>query len=739
MSRGVALHLSVRPPVAAATPCMVRAMRRTRLAVALVATLAACGGGGTSSPPPTLPAPGPADPAPAPAPAPPPEAPKPPPHAAPFTLSSAGVVPTWMDRAADPCTDFFQYACGGFVKTAVIPPDRASWGAIEQVTKESEDFLHDVLDKAAAAKPGRDPVADKIGAYYAACMDEPSIEKAGIAPIQGLLDQIAKITDTASAQTATIAMQRENMSPFFGIGPQQDFADATLEIAGLDQAGLGLPDRKYYLENAGSIAKSRAVYKAHQERMFALLGQAPKDAKASAAEAYRIEAAIAKLQQDEVTRREPHNIYHRVERAGLEKLAPSYPWGEFLAALGIANVTTISVNDPKYFAAIAKLIKAEKPAALRAYLTWTVLNATAADLGHAWVEENFVMAKELRGVEQLPPRWRRCVHRVDADLGELLGQSYVRERFAGQSKARAVDLTKEILGAMRGELDTLAWMDDATRAAAKTKLDKMAYLVGFPDKWRAYGFDITRGDYAGNRRNAMHAELARQYGKIGKPVDHSEWDMTPPTVNAYYDPSLNQIVLPAGQLQAPFFGETFHPAVNFGSTGGGTIGHEMTHGFDDEGSQFDADGNLKVWWSKGTTEKFKVATKCIQDQYSKYEAVPKVHLDGKLTAGENIADNGGVKLAFQAYQAWKTRQKQPVQADIEGVSDDQLYFLAYGQSWCEKTTDKALETQAHTNPHSPAKWRVDGVIVNQPGFGAAYKCAAGTPMNPGPEKSCAVW
>jgi predicted metalloendopeptidase len=331
------------------------------------------------------------------------------------------------------------------------------------------------------------------------------------------------------------------------------------------------------------------------------------------------------------------------------------------------------------------------------------------------------------------------VQHVDGDLGELLAQPYVREKFAGDSRARATELGKEILAAMRTELDALPWMDAPTRAAAKAKLDQMIALVGYPDTWRAYPFAIARTDYAGNRRAATRFELARQLAKIGKPVDHKEWAMTPPTVNAYYDSSLNRLVVAAGELQPPFFGAKFHPAVNFGSAGGGTFGHEMTHGFDDEGSQFDGAGNLKVWWTPATTAKFAAATTCIADQYSQYEAVPKVHLDGKLTAGENIADNGGVKLGYLAYQAWRARQATPVQRDIEGTSDDQLYFLAYGQSWCEKTTAKALETQAHSNPHSPAKWRVDGVIPNQPGFGAAFKCAEGTPMNPGPAKACSIW
>ena len=711
-------------------------MRSATLAASALAAVAACSGAKSSTTP--APAPPPtatAEPAPAPA----PEAEKPADKhtwAKTMSLAETGIVPGWIDKSADPCTDFFQYACGGFLATATIPPDRSSWGAIELVVKDAEDTLHTVLEDAAKAQSG-DPTLDKVGSYYAACMDEPAIERAGLAPIQPLLDRIAKITDAPSAIATVIALHQNTVFPLFGIGPQQDFQDATQMVAGLDQAGLGLPDRKFYLENKGTMAKTRAAYVAHLGRMFKLAGQDDKSAKASAAEAMRFETKLAKLQQDEVVRRDPHAIYHPIGRAGLEKIAPSFPWGDYLQALNLANVTAITVHDPAYYTQITKLLATEKPATLRTYLTEVLLREAADDLSKAWVDESFEMHKVLTGAKELPPRWRRCYHRVDNDLGELLGQSYVKIRFGGDAKGRAVELTKSILGAMRAELENLPWMDDATRGAAKQKLDRMAYLVGFPETWRKYDFEIKRTDYAGNVEAASKFELARQLAKIGKPIDRSEWGMTPPTVNAYYDPSLNKIVLPAGQLQPPFFGATFHPAVNFGSTGGGTIGHEMTHGFDDEGSQFDSNGNLRDWWSKSTKDQFAAATKCVVDQYSKYEAVPKVYLDGKLTAGENIADNGGVKLAFQAYQSWRAQQTPTPPAVVDGVTDDQLYFLAYGQSWCEKVTREALETRAHSNPHSPAQWRVNGVIVNQPGFGPAFKCAAGTPMNPG--KQCGVW
>ena len=649
-----------------------------------------------------------------------------------MTLQAAGIVPAWMDRRVDPCTDFHAFACGGFLATAQIPPDRASWGAIEMVSKGNEELLRRVLEEG-AARPD-----DRLGAYYAACMDEDAIERAGAAPIRPQLELIAGVRDGKSAAAAVTALHAAGVFPFFAIGPQQDYADATRVIAGLDQAGLGLPERKYYLESQGSLEKTRRIYVAHIERMFALAGRAPRDAKAAAANAMAIETALARVQQSEVLRRDPRKVYHRVDRAGLEqRLAPSFPWGDYLARLGIPGVTAITVNDPAYYTAVARLLQTSAPAALRDYLAWTVLHGRAGELGRAWLAEAHTMARELDGVKELPPRWRRCVDRTDADLGELLGQAYVAARFPGDAKARATELTDAVAEAMGAELLALPWMDAPTRAAAGQKLERMAHLVGFPDHWRAYGFPIQRGDFAGNVRAADAWEQARQLAKIGRPVDRFDWQMSPPTVNAYYDATLNEIALPAGQLQPPFFGAGFHPAVNFGATGGGTIGHEITHGFDDEGSQFDGDGNLRDWWTQATKDRFAAATKCIVEQYGRYEAVPGVRLDGQLTAGENIADNGGVKLGLAAYRRWRARQPAPPPREVEGFTDEQIYFLAYGQSWCEQLTPELLETMAHSNPHAPARWRVNGVIVNQPGFAEAFACKPAAPMNPADK--CGVW
>jgi predicted metalloendopeptidase len=700
----------------------------TRFLASCLLALAACPGGG-AHPGPTGPTLSAETPTPTPTPTPAPAAPE-------MTLAQSGIVPEWLDKKADACQDFFQYACGGFLATAEIPADRSSWGAIAIVVQQQEEFLRDLLEKA-AKDPGKDPVLQKIGDYYAACMDEDGIEKAGVAPLAPLQAEIAKVKDLPTAAHAIGELHAVGIFPFFDLSPTQDFADVTQEIASLDQRGLGLPDRKYYLESTGNMKEVRDTYVAHVGRMFTLAGLKPAEVKTAVADVMRIETAIAKLQQDRVFRRDPHNIYHRVELAGLKKAAPQFPWDAYLERMDLRGVTAITVNDPAYFTGVVKLIGKEKPEALRHYLTWMLLHGSAKHLSKAFVDEDFTLDSAITGTKALPPRWRRCVQRVDQDLGELLGQPYVAVKFAGNAKQSAIDLTKAVFDAMDAELGTLPWMDDATRAAAKQKLVKMAYLVGYPDKWRVYDFDVSRTDYAGNVLAATRFELKRQMAKIGKPVDRFDWLMTPPTVNAYYEPTLNELALPAGQLQPPFFGASFHPAVNFGSTAGGTIGHEMTHGFDDEGSQFDADGNLKEWWSASTKKAFAEATQCVVDQYAQYEAVPGVKLDGKLTAGENIADIGGVKIAFFAYHAWRAKQKTAPPAMVEGYSDDQLYFLAYAQSWCAKVTPESAETRAHTDPHSPPKWRVNGVIVDQPGFAEAFKCQKGTPMNPG--KTCAVW
>jgi len=653
----------------------------------------------------------------------------------PLTLAQTGIEPSWMDTQADPCTDFFAYACGGFVKTMEIPADRATWGVTEAITRSNEEFLKGVLEKAASA-PGDDPVMKKVGDYYAACMDEDSIEKAGAAPIQPLLDDVAKVKDFPTLATAVSQLHANGVFVLFGAGSEQDFKDATKMIAGLDQSGLGLPDRDYYLKDEGNTKKIRDYYQGHVGRMLALTGMKPAEVKTAVADVMRIETKLAKIQQDKVARRDPYAVYHRVERDGLKKLAKTFPWDEYWKTLGFPDVKEISVNDTAYYTNLEKLMHEEKAGAWKHYLAWQVVHDKSRFLTKAIVNEAFSMRQQLSGQKELEPRWKRCVRGVDGALGELLAQPYVTAKFSGDSKPRAQALVTAIHDAMGTELTSLPWMDDATRTAAKAKLEKMNDKVGYPDKWRTYDFEVGRTSYAANAMASERFEIHRDLAKVGKPVDRTEWDMTPPTVNAYYNPSMNEIVLPAGELQPPFFSREFYAPVNIGDEGANTIGHEITHGFDDEGSQFDGNGNLVDWWSKDTKAKFEEATKCVKDQYSGYEAVPGVKLNGALTAGENIADIGGVKLGYAALKSWQKQHPEEIRK-VQGYSDEQLYFLAYAQGWCSKETPQFLETLARTNPHSPPRWRVNGPMADVPAFGEAFKCKAGSPMHP--DKVCSVW
>jgi putative endopeptidase len=701
-------------------------MRRTSIllllpALAPLAALVACG---ASTPDAVLPPSTTAQPAPA------------APSAPAISLAQTGIDASWMDPAADPCQDFFAYACGGVVKSTTIPADRATWGVTESIQKSNEDFLRDVLEKAAAGSGG-DPALKKIGDYYAACIDEPAIEAAGTKPIKPLLDAVGRVKDRKSLAHAITELHAVHVFPLFDITAQQDFKDATQMIAGMDQNGLGLPDRDYYLKDDGNMKEVRDFYVAHVGRMLALASMKPAEVKAAVADVMRIEGKIAKLQQDKVVRRDPYKVYHPVDRAGLAALTKGFPWDAYFQGLGFPGIKAISVNDPGYFTGIDALMDEEKPEAWRHYLAWTVIRTEGRLLSKAFVDEGFAMKQKLTGQKELEPRWKRCVRSVDGALGEVLAQPYVAAKFAGDSRDRARSLVGEIAEAMRGDLAALPWMDQATRDAALVKIGHLHHeKVGYPDKWRVYDFDVSRASHAANAIAATRFEMHRDLTKVGKPVDRTEWGMTPPTVNAYYDPSMNEIVLPAGELQPPFFSREFYAPVNIGDEGANTIGHEITHGFDDEGSQFDGDGNLRDWWTKETKAKFDDATKCVQAQYSGYEAVPGVKLNGELTSGENIADIGGVKLGFAALHAWEKAHPDE-RRSVEGFTDERLYFLAYAQGWCSKETPQFLEMLARTNPHSPPRWRVNGPMADTPAFAQAYECKAGTPMNSG--KVCVVW
>ncbi|MFS8065870.1 MAG: M13 family metallopeptidase [Byssovorax sp.] len=699
-------------------------MRHLFLAPVLTLSLAACGGEGAVSPPPVPPS----TPSPEGSAAMTPAAPA----GATMPLADAGINAVWMDPKANACQDFYQLACGALLDKGEIPADRTSWGPVAELQVKNEQFLRATLEKA-QKEPGDDPAMKKIGAWYGACMNEGAIEKAGVTPLQPLLDVINKVKDAKSLYVAVTALHKRAIFPFFDVGSLQDFKDATLVIAALDQSGLGLPNRDYYLDDDARSKDIRTFYQGHVERLFGLVGARPDYAKKAAEDVLRIETALARIAQDKVERRDPYKVYNRVDRPGLARAASSFPWNDYWKGLGFAETKDVSINSVPYFTRLDELLKKEKADALRSYLTRVVIHSQASRLSSAFVKERFALKQKLSGQKELEPRWRRCVASTDNAVGELLAQKYVAERFDADSKREAKALIEGIRGAMRTQIGGLPWMDAPTRAAAVDKLTRMNDKVGYPERWKTYDFEVG-ADFMANALVSDTFELGRVLKKVGKPVDRNEWQMTPPTINAYYDPSLNEMVFPAGILQPPFFDKRFAAAVNHGATGA-VMGHELTHGFDDEGSKFDGSGNLRNWWSDATGKLFKEQTKCVVDQYSAYEAVPGVHLNGELTAGENIADIGGIALAYSAYRNVRKDAKDRFSAG--GYTEDQLFFLSFGQTWCQKVRPEVLEMMARTNPHSPARFRVNGVLVNTPQFAEAFSCKPGTPMRPA--KTCSVW
>lgn len=640
---------------------------------------------------------------------------------------------TSMDTSVDPCTDFFTYACGGWLQKNPIPPDRTSWGITTKLADDNRMMLREILEEAATGGAGRDSVKQKIGDYYAACMDEKTIETAAAAPLRADLQRIAGIRSKRDLAKVIAAMPGLNAP--FDFQSTQDYKNSSQVIAEVDQGGLGLPDRDYYLKNDAKSIELRQAYVAHVQKMFELLGDASGVASGEAQTVLRIETALARESMTQVERRDPKLMYHKLTRQELEKLSPSFRWKEYFSLAGKSELQSLNVTAPQFFKAMDATLKNEVLASWKAYLRWHLVNANAQYLSSAFVDADFDFnGKTLSGAQQLQPRWKRCVNYVDSDLGEALGQAYVQRAFPPEAKQRAQRLVKQIEDAMEQDIDGLAWMSPATKQQALEKLHALANKIGYPDKWRDYSaLTITRDDAMGNASRARTFEFKRQIAKIGKPVDRGEWDMTPPTVNADYNPQINDINFPAGILQPPLFDPNSDDAPNYGDTGA-TIGHELTHGFDDEGRQFDAHGNLRDWWTPEDSKQFEERASCISDQYSQYVAVDDIKVNSQLTLGENVADLGGLMLA---YVAWKNETRGQKLDSIEGFTPEQRFFIAYGQSWCESTRDESKRMYATIDPHSPEKYRTNGVVSNVPEFQQAFHCKAGSAMVR--EKKCRVW
>jgi putative endopeptidase len=640
---------------------------------------------------------------------------------------------TSMDRSADPCADFFQYSCGGWIKSNPIPPDQSSWDTYSKMQDENRTRLRAILEGAASPDSGRNAVTQKIGDYYASCMDEKAIDAKGKEPLDPMMERIAKLGSKSEIADLAAAMIEDNV--LFDFGSIQDFRDANQVIAAADQGGLGLPDRDYYTKDDAKSQELRKQYVAHVQKMFELLGDNPDTAAAEAQTVMRIETGLAKGSMTRVERRDPKALDHKMTSVELEKIAPEFRWKIYFAKVGMPSLSSLNVAAPGFFKGLNGELAKESLADWKIYLRWHLVHADAAHLSAPFLNENFAFyGKTLRGQEELQPRWKRCTEAVDDYLGEALGQAYVEKYFPPSAKDEALKMVKEIQSAMEQDIDGLTWMSPATKQQALAKLHGMANKIGYPEKWRDYSkLEIVRGDELGNVVRARAFEFNRQLAKIGKPVDRGEWGMTPPTVNAYYDPQMNDINFPAGVLQPPAFDPKSDAAPNYGDTGG-TIGHELTHGFDDEGRQFDAHGNLRDWWTPEDAKEFQERADCISNQYSTYTIVDDIKINGKLTLGEDVADLGGLILAWMA---WKADTRGQTLDPIDDLTPDQRFFVGYGQSWCGQTRDETKRLRATVDPHSPEKYRTNGVVSNMPEFQQAFHCKADAPMVN--KNRCRVW
>ncbi len=663
-----------------------------------------------------------------------------------FSQSSSSVQPKEIvsfdldaiDQGVNPCIDFYEFACGNWRKNNPIPPDKARWGRFDELADRNLSLLREILEKAAdVGAPGPER---QIVDFYAACMDEPRIESLGARPIQPDLDAVAKIRSRRELMREVSRLHTVGVPALLGWGSTADLHDATRMVAVVDQGGISLPDRDYYIKDDARSKETREKFLEHVSRMFGLLGRSQEESAAAAKTVLAVETALARTSMDRTLRRDPKNRDHFMKLSELAKLAPNFDFPRFFETSRAPKFDSLNVANPEFFKQVSAQLESVPVADWKTYLSWQVLSSRADYLSSPFVNESFRFNNQyLAGQKEIAPRWKRCVRLADVSLGDALGRIYVEKHFGADGKERTLRMVKAIETAMEKDIAQLDWMSAATKEKARQKLTAIVNNIGYPDKWRDYSsIRIARDDFAGNVVRAASFEEHRQVAKIGGPVDRTEWSMTPQTVNAYYRGSRNDINFPAGILQPPFFSRTIDDPVNFGAVGL-VIGHELTHGFDDQGRKFDASGNLTDWWTEQDATEFDKRAACVDEQYSQYVAVKddkgEVRLNGKLTLGENVADNGGLRLAHSALM--DTLTDEGGKKTIDGFTPEQRFFIGYAQVWCQNATDQISRLRALTDPHSPGRYRVIGVVANSPEFRDALGCKPGDPMVR--ENACRVW
>ena len=651
---------------------------------------------------------------------------------------SHGVDLTILDRTCKPCEDFFHYANGEWLKKNPVPAAYPTWGRFNELAERNREQLHGILESASAnvkALPGSNE--QKIGDFYASCMDEKDVNAAGAKPLDPEFNRIGAISGAMDLQAEVARLQGMGVGALFEFGSTQDAKNSSEVIGGADQGGLGLPDRDYYTKTDDRSKDVRRQYQEHVAKMFELVGDDAAKAATEAKTVLDLETKLAEASLTNVERRDPEKTYHKMSRAELRTLTPSWSWDSYFQEIGYANIDSVDVSAPKFFETVNQELKEAPADSWKVYLRWHLVNTAAPWLSQPFVDEDFnFKGRVLQGTKELLPRWKRCVTATDRKLGEALGQIYVEKYFPPKAKARALEMVNHLIAALQDDLQTLAWMGPATRQQALAKLATFTRKIGYPDKWRDYSaYQVDRGSYATNQMRGAQFAFKRDLNKIGKPVDRTEWDMTPPTVNAYYNAELNEIVFPAGILQPPFFDPDADDASNYGGMGA-VIGHEMTHGFDDEGRKFDAKGNLRDWWTPEDEKNFNERAECVKKQFESYTVQDEIHEKGDLVLGESIADLGGLNLAFRALQKELAGKKQPL---IGGFAPEQRFFLSYTQIWAANDRPEYERLMVNTNPHPLARLRAIASPSNMPAFAQAFSCKEGDPMVRPSAIRCQIW